>query len=83
VSETPQQAEVERAQRDLRRGIEDPDAFFAARGMVLTCWYDGEVWWAATSERARQYGRGDSEGDAKVSAVRRWMTEQEHPDLAT
>jgi hypothetical protein len=81
VSTTPQDSEVERAQRELRRGIENPDGFFALRGITLSCWHDGDTWWAAIGEQARQYGRGETERDAKVRAVRRWMTEEEGPDL--
>ena len=72
---------MRRAQRELRRGIADPEAFFSERGITLTCWRDGETWWAATSDRSRQYGRGTSEEEARVAAVRRWTTEQEAPDL--
>jgi hypothetical protein len=79
VSQSPREAEVERAQRELHRGIADPDAFFADRGIVLTCWYDGEEWWAATSDALVNTG-AERQTRTRRSRRRR-MTEQEHPDL--
>jgi hypothetical protein len=76
------EAEVERAQRELHRGLDDPDAFFAERGIILSCCRADREWWAYLGRRSQHpYGEGPSERRAKESAVRRWMVEQEHPDL--
>lgn len=65
----------------LRKGLAGPDAFFRERGMTLSCSEADGFWWAGFSESASRYGRGSSEEEAKLSAVRRWMAEQEAPDL--
>ena len=72
--------EVEQVQRELRRGRADPDAFFAQRGIVLSC-YEADGWWWAAMKLASRYGRGKSETEAKIRAVERWIVEQEGPDL--
>ena len=73
---------VEAAAAELRRGLDGPAAFFARRDMTVSCReIDGE-WWVSLGARATRYGRGASERDAMESAVRRWMSEQEHPDLS-
>jgi hypothetical protein len=77
----PERARQARTARDeLRRGLDHPDQFFAQRGFVLSCHEIEGEWWAALGSRTR-YGRGSSEQEAKRSAVRRWMSEEEHPDL--
>jgi hypothetical protein len=84
--------EVGRAQRELRRGRQDPDAFFADRGFTVVCHQVQSGWWAdlwlttRLHEEGYQgthhgFGVGPSEWDSKVSAVERWMYQEEHPDL--
>ena len=81
--------ETRRAAAKLRAGLADPDAFFAARGSHLVCYRAEGRWWADVEwEPGRsliRYGGGGHEGPdrdaAKRSAVRRWMYEQEHPNL--
>ena len=66
---------------ELRRGLDDPDGFFSDRGFQLECTeIDGE-WWAELSPSVPRYGRGATEPEAKDSAVRRWMVEEDGPDL--
>jgi hypothetical protein len=72
---------VERTRQQLERGLSDPDGLFAERGLPLTSHTADGVWWAALGESAPQYGRGPSELQAKRSAVRRWIVEEEGPDL--
>jgi hypothetical protein len=72
---------VEDTRQQLERGLSDPDGFFAGRGLTLTCHTADGVWWAALAESAPRYGRGPSELEAKRSAVRRWIVEEEGPDL--
>jgi hypothetical protein len=81
-SDARRAGEIERVQRELRRGLVDPDRFFADRGITLSAYEAADEWWVALGSHATQYGRGASAQDAKVSAVRRWMVEQEGPDLA-
>ena len=73
---------VQAAADELHSGLDDPVAFFARRGMTVSCDEHDGVWWASLGPRATRYGRGTSELDAMKSAVRRWMSEQEHPDLS-
>jgi hypothetical protein len=72
---------VERTRQQLERGQSGPDGFFAERGFTLTCHTADGVWWAALGESAPRYGRDPSELEAKRSAVRRWIVEEEGPDL--
>jgi hypothetical protein len=70
-----------------RRGRADPDAYFAERGMVLICGQRGTQWAAdpCFPDEGRKalvgYGIGDTEAAATVSALERWLVEQDAPDL--
>ena len=72
--------EAQLAREKLRRGLADPDGFFRNRGIELAAVEGDGQWWAGW-ERAPRYGSGSTPGEAKLGAVRRWMSEQEHPDL--
>lgn len=74
------ESEVERARNELRRRLDEPDAFFAGRELTLSSREADGEWWADVRP-VRAYGRGASEREAKASAVRRWMAEEEAPDL--
>jgi hypothetical protein len=72
--------ESKQAAARLRDGLLDPDRFFEERGITLRCVQREGAWWAEWTGTAH-YGRGETEQEAKESAVRRWMNEQEAPDL--
>jgi hypothetical protein len=60
----------------------DPDAYFAELGFDLPCYEADGFWWAdlfrlGNDRPVPRYGRGDSPDDAKASALRRWIVEQE------
>jgi hypothetical protein len=73
--------EAARAREALRRGLADPDAFFWDRGIALTFRETDNGWAVDLGTRLRSYGSGETLFDAKLSAVPRWMVEQEGPDL--
>jgi hypothetical protein len=63
---------------------DDPDAYFADREFEMRCHQADGSWWADLYRRSSDftvplYGRGDSVDEAKVSALRRWIIEQEPP----
>lgn len=76
-----ERAEVDHAREKLQRGLLDPDSFFADRGFHLSSYEADGEWWTDLSSQVRRYGRGPTEVEAKQRAVRRWMAEEEHPDL--
>jgi hypothetical protein len=78
---------IEEARETLRRGVTDPDRYFAERdGICLDAYESDGEWWCDLRTPGRErvisrYGRGMSAPDCKESAVRRWAIEQEGPDL--
>lgn len=83
--------ETNRARQRLDAGVSNPKRFFATRGFGLRCYKDGSEWWCDLGRRrdwrrrplnwARRYGRGPTKEASRESAVRRWLIEQEPPDL--
>ena len=60
----------------------DPDAFFSARGYHLVTEWEDDYWWAhlvvdeTGQVLAPRYGRAGTEAEARVRAMKRWVTEQ-------